>query len=806
MSEVPVLTRINHTRGRALRDQDTVWYSPNPTSLQPSIPQTLQFSSQTRLHKLQVPLHWNADHKWLPFVPLHNPFSFHPAEVLQFHPIVSVTGPQGGFQLAPHILRQWMDLEKILSHLIGNLTVHHSASAGQTVAPVEPSATGYQCVHTKERYAQTQCMLAQEKFILNLALLSYLMSLEPLSAGIPQWFEVGKQAGVSEAILSSMRTSWLCDYTPNVQRAGVFHRIFPPENKPGPKFYIDHGIPTWYIWGPAELTKSEGIPGKLQYAPPDALLRSIHKPSAQGENSEYPWVSFFSWRERSRPDIAGGLWAGVAKLRELNPPTSAGAGTKVFRWVERAGKRVRMAVPAQWIADALNHYRETQKKYDAQANEWDVCTLFDEDELHASLEEEEPLMGKDEIECLPKGSMTEEREQDPIEPPTFGFRGAIEEILSERYGFTMPPTDMPSPSSGAWKLLGNILGVAEENVHPRGAALVDFVESCTLTGKPFHIQRCPDSHLWDLDTSNPHALPLKDLLESSVRVISGVPTCFSFGVDGQQWQEEGVEMKTIYEMVPQESAPWALSFTSALSLVHAVRLTQNKGMALEALVGHLFQYGIPFTLHTKLPRLHPLPPVRSVQAAEFGIPIRSVGYRYKVSDYVAYESFAVRLLNEPHGQAALLMGGIVWRIAVDVLGLDHVLAGPSSSVTERYMGTCLEDRWDDMLSPVEADMICGLHAQDTGNVSKDGVHSFAMVSWWPTHEAWNSASCGKNPGFWSPACEAWFQQRRRDIRSGEVQPIKSEAWRDKLKGIKKARDLVVHGELSALARIKGVSD
>ncbi|KAJ7234858.1 hypothetical protein C8J57DRAFT_1379906 [Mycena rebaudengoi] len=658
MSEVPVLTRINHTRGRALRDQDT----------------------------LQVPLHWNADHKWLPFVPLHNPFSFHPAEVLQFHPIVSVTGPQGGFQLAPHILRQWMDLEKILSHLIGNLTVHHSASAGQTVAPVEPSATGVPI-----------CMLAQEKFILNLALLSYLMSLEPLSAGIPQWFEVGKQAGVSEAILSSMRTSWLCDYTPNVQRAGVFHRIFPPENKPGPKFYIDHGIPTWYIWGPAELTKSEGIPGKLQYAPPDALLRSIHKPSAQGENSEYPWVSFFSWRERSRPDIAGGLWA------ELNPPTSAGAGTKVFRWVERAGKRVRMAVPAQWIADALNHYRETQKKYDAQANEWDVCTLFDEDELHASLEEEEPLMGKDEIECLPKGSMTEEREQDPIEPPTFGFRGAIEEILSE-------------------------------------------------SGARTHI-----SGTWTLQT--PMHFPLKDLLESSVRVvISGVPTCFSFGVDGQTMAggrcgDEDKFMRWCLRNRP----PWALSFTVPSGLVHAVRLTQNKGMALEAL------YGIPFTLHTKLPRLPPLPP-------SSGIPIRSVGYRYKVSDYVAYET--------------LLMGGIVWRIAVDVLGLDHVLAGPSSS-----------DRWDDMLSPVEADMICGLHAQDTdqGTLARTVFHSLQWYRGGPTHEAWNSASCGKNPGFWSPACEAWFQQRRRDIRSGEVQPIKSEAWRDKLKGIKKARDLVVHG-------------
>ncbi|KAJ7233490.1 hypothetical protein C8J57DRAFT_1532426 [Mycena rebaudengoi] len=380
-----------------------------------------------------------------------------------------------------------------------------------------------------------------------------------------------------------------------------------------------------------------------------------------------------------------------------------------------------MAVGTQWIRAALTHYKPSQKKYDADSNEWDLCTLFDEDELRSSMEEPY-CMGKEDIDNLP-AALTTESTMNTEERPGVGFQGCVADMLGERYGFTMPQTDVPPlPNSEKWNEVCKILGLPDEPMHAKA-----------------------EGHLWDLDNANAYWPPLHDLLEKSVWVVLGEQTAFSLGVDGTLWRDES-KRTTMYEMVPEESAPWVLSFTSALSLVHAIRLTQMPGMSLEALVGHLFQYGIPFTLRTTLPAISPLPPIRSVQETEFAISIRSVGYKYKVEDYVAYESFCVRLLNEPHGRAALLMGGIVWHIAVEVLGLDHILAGPSASVTQKRVGTCLENTWDDALSPLEADMICGLHEQDTGNVSKEGVRGFAKVSWWPTHETWNSASCGKNPG------------------------------------------------------------
>jgi hypothetical protein len=67
----------------------------------------------------------------------------------------------------------------------------------------------------------------------------------------------------------------------------------------------------------------------------------------------------------------------------------------------------------------------------------------------------------------------------------------------------------------------------------------------------------------------------------------------------------------------------------------------------------------------------------------------------------------------------LLAGGLISRLARDVVNFDDVCYGPSD---EFYLhGFCLTDGkhssfalWDDCLTQDEQDMICGVYKVDTG--------------------------------------------------------------------------------------------
>ena len=61
-------------------------------------------------------------------------------------------------------------------------------------------------------------------------------------------------------------------------------------------------------------------------------------------------------------------------------------------------------------------------------------------------------------------------------------------------------------------------------------------------------------------------------------------------------------------------------------------------------------------------------------------------------------------------RAALLKGGIIWRLALEVLSVDDVLAGPSTETVTNYV-VARDGVYaiDDDLSPDEMDIICGVY-------------------------------------------------------------------------------------------------
>jgi hypothetical protein len=115
------------------------------------------------------------------------------------------------------------------------------------------------------------------------------------------------------------------------------------------------------------------------------------------------------------------------------------------------------------------------------------------------------------------------------------------------------------------------------------------------------------------------------------------------------------------------------------------------------------------------------------------LPIRLTGYQFTQKDYLVYEKHRASILSSQRGRAALLCGGIVWRLAKDFLSADAVLQGPSPAATVHRWGfkaaTSREDckLHDDDLSELDLDLICGVYRCYTGMCSLY-LHTYYLLT------------------------------------------------------------------------------
>jgi hypothetical protein len=70
-------------------------------------------------------------------------------------------------------------------------------------------------------------------------------------------------------------------------------------------------------------------------------------------------------------------------------------------------------------------------------------------------------------------------------------------------------------------------------------------------------------------------------------------------------------------------------------------------------------------------------------------------------------------------------------------------------------------------------------------------------SWWPKHSAWIKS--GLYVGYWTPQCEAWFQERLQMIREQhpDGRPLRATAWNKKIRLNHDTRWLVEANEMAA---------
>jgi len=174
----------------------------------------------------------------------------------------------------------------------------------------------------------------------------------------------------------------------------------------------------------------------------------------------------------------------------------------------------------------------------------------------------------------------------------------------------------------------------------------------------------------------------------------------------------------VFDFGERATRPWLLAVEKAAVALYIVRMDPALNTDYE-IARSLVHRGIAFHTVCLLPRVPPTP----VPLTE-PVPIRPPGYKFTVEDYRAYSRRReVLLRGTPRGRAALLKGGIVWRLAVETLNLEKSLDGPSGETIVHRRGKVYPSNdpssifCDDDLSTDELDDICGVNYVLTGTLT-----------------------------------------------------------------------------------------
>lgn len=239
---------------------------------------------------------------------------------------------------------------------------------------------------------------------------------------------------------------------------------------------------------------------------------------------------------------------------------------------------------------------------------------------------------------------------------------------------------------------------------------------------------------------------------------------------------------------------WVLVLTDPVTVVQCMR-THFHG-SLKNMARYLYHSGIPFNtcILRAIPNDQDIIPYKPLS---LGWRPSGHGDKPTTADYGNYQATLDELFTRSYARAALLEGGIVWRIALLYLKdseLD-VTRGPSIDAAllgKRWMLEGGSIMYDDRLSESEMDVICGVYEIPTGkyfffNICWSFKVRFAPgrgqqtshMSWWPKQSLFLKS--GLWPGYWSPQCEEWFQGRLNQILGHTARLRKSSSWPNSLK-------------------------
>ena len=291
----------------------------------------------------------------------------------------------------------------------------------------------------------------------------------------------------------------------------------------------------------------------------------------------------------------------------------------------------------------------------------------------------------------------------PHHPPdskiVFGIQSeSLEDYVYHHFGFHLdenPYTGVSSSVACTVKFYDWLDVIRSIGCHQLSCSLMlrqpitEFLECLLSTDDPL---RDVPAKFWDLNTRNSACL---NLAAGLVRIE---PKTFL----------DGKKLYLIHPVDTNRESPWVLA-VNATTALECVR--RRLGPHTTDIADFLVTRGIPFsTLQRMTLTPGPHTPPRPTSSL---LGTRPTNYRFDLADFSAYQSVCESVLrSKPFCRAALCMGGIVARLARDILPTSAALLGPSPDALEGYQEIKVsgdELFCDDNLSKTYMELICGVY-------------------------------------------------------------------------------------------------
>ncbi|KAL0579953.1 aprataxin-like protein [Marasmius crinis-equi] len=191
------------------------------------------------------------------------------------------------------------------------------------------------------------------------------------------------------------------------------------------------------------------------------------------------------------------------------------------------------------------------------------------------------------------------------------------------------------------------------------------------------------------------------------------------------WRQHMVLRKVkdkVYVQIGETNSPFHLLIPDPISALQIVR--SEWGPNVTDIAIELYRHGIPFqtVVRGPLPSREDEPHPTDTRPT---LGYRPRSYTPDLNDFDAYESARNNFLGSAKGRAAVLAGGLVGRIAREVIPEENVIYGPDpASVAET--GTCIftangSGYWDHVLNEEEIQLICGVYFVPRGTESESDL-------------------------------------------------------------------------------------
>ncbi|KAF8961303.1 hypothetical protein BDZ97DRAFT_1592947, partial [Flammula alnicola] len=745
---------LDRSQGFAQIIDGRVFYSPNSSriiTVPPRIsdPETYIRTIRQDTQYLNKPQWWSYMLAYLPFIPLNPQFSGEPLECLSRLP-----GPvflNGKFVVNPRTQVSWKQLESDLVETTKALLQKYDVVG---IPPGKPSVDLSKCFHNRDEY-MTSLKNARDWFAAWVGTLSYTLaianSLEPpssLADRVPAWFSYLAKRPFTEIWLDSVRSSSIGTFEYTNLRVGVLLDILcPSKYQCSVDWLCNLHVPTWYPWGQEEIKAAGSNPDIARLAPLPDQLQKVATFLTMGVSSG-PWGNWNTtehWNTSTSWDntASGSDFSANKRSRVKDPWEMASADTSspVSPQVPSSSTPPIISGKKTWES-FFERRKASQKKY--LANETPRQKQSRESKMKNPSRKKGVLVF--EWTLQDDGSYKREKVNKSEWESVFQEYGAYQTIfdpiacewdLCDDFG----PQDMRQIDEEVEEEADCRDIPVEEYVHT-----ADNINDHTVNGLPdVNVSPAKDALLV---ASEDHDIfralyqvygfvRPKDFLADSPNKLDFISRRHLGSAAGFEYQDDDLSLSL---------APSALQFLDAL------------GNSITQINSDMWDLAPSNRLAVKnMPRLMYC--------------VKLETNLFILKDYEAYVVRRDAFLCSARGRAALLKGGIVWRLAVEALGFDVVFDGPSNEAQVHGRGFRFGDDGtsfcDDDLSEDELDLISGIYHCHTG-VKKQ----IAKKSWFPLHTTWRKAATFTH---WTERNENEYQRRVQQIQQGS-QPLSASEW------------------------------